>query len=78
MNRLWLALKTFWRILIDPEFAALSPGTLVIGTAIESAIREGCGEFDFLRGDEEYKYFWGAAVRPNVLRKLFHTGGPGS
>ncbi len=22
MNRLWLALKTFWRILIDPEFAA--------------------------------------------------------
>jgi hypothetical protein len=22
LNRLWLALKTFWRILVDPEFAA--------------------------------------------------------
>ena len=47
----------------DPEFKNLSPGSLLVGHAIERAISEGAAEFDFLRGCEKYKYLWGAKDR---------------
>ncbi len=50
----------------DPAHAAASPGTLAIGYAIESFIREGMREAHFLRGAEAYKYAWGARDRWNV------------
>ena len=40
----------------DPEFASLSPGLVLISAVIESAFEEGAGEFDFLLGQESYKY----------------------
>lgn len=61
----------------DPALAAWSPGTLLIAHAIEEAIREGHTEFDFLRGDERYKYRWGAADRPN-FRLVLPGRGAGS
>lgn len=46
---------------LDPTaFAALSPGLVLTAAAIEQAIQLGRHEFDFLRGDEEYKYRFGA------------------
>ncbi len=46
---------------LDPEaFAALSPGVVITARAIELAIANGRDEFDFLRGDEDYKYRFGA------------------
>ncbi len=46
---------------LDPSaFAALSPGVVLTATAIEEAIKLGRETFDFLRGDEEYKYRFGA------------------
>lgn len=46
---------------LDPAaFAALSPGLVLTATAIQHAIESGRKEFDFLRGDEEYKYRFGA------------------
>ncbi len=56
----------------DPKLAPYSPGTLVIAFAIESAIKEGLREIDFLRGAEPYKLAWGAHARANrtiVLRQ---------
>jgi CelD/BcsL family acetyltransferase involved in cellulose biosynthesis/SAM-dependent methyltransferase len=47
----------------DPAFAFESPGTLLIAHAIEQATREGAREFDMLRGQEHYKYRWGAEDR---------------
>jgi CelD/BcsL family acetyltransferase involved in cellulose biosynthesis len=44
----------------DPEFEKISPGTILIGHAIERAIEEGHRAFNFLRGSEPYKYSWGA------------------
>lgn len=45
----------------DPaRFAHLSPGIIVIARCIEHAIRLGRSRFDFLRGDEVYKYRFGA------------------
>jgi CelD/BcsL family acetyltransferase involved in cellulose biosynthesis len=48
----------------DPRFAALSPGSLLIGHAIGQAFAEGATHFDFLRGAEPYKYRWGAVDQP--------------
>lgn len=47
----------------DPAYGEESPGAILIGNAITEAIREGGGEFDFLRGREGYKYSWGALDR---------------
>jgi CelD/BcsL family acetyltransferase involved in cellulose biosynthesis len=54
----------------DPEFMSVSPGTLLIGHAIEGAIASGAKEFDFLRGREPYKYLWGAKDRLTYRRAL--------
>jgi CelD/BcsL family acetyltransferase involved in cellulose biosynthesis len=54
----------------DPALAQLSPGMLVIGQAIEAAVREGCSSFDFLRGQEPYKYKWGALDSLTCRRRL--------
>jgi len=54
----------------DPAFAHESPGTVLIGHAIDEAVREGAREFHFLRGREEYKYQWGATDRWNSRLEL--------
>jgi CelD/BcsL family acetyltransferase involved in cellulose biosynthesis len=57
----------------DPaQFSHLSPGILVTTRCIEHAIELGRGKFDFLRGDEVYKYRFGAQdteVRRLVIAK---------
>ena len=59
-----------------PEFEHLNPGTLVIGHAIDCAIREGSREFNFLRGRESYKYWWGARDRFNYRLRIPLTSIP--
>ncbi|GIV68681.1 MAG: hypothetical protein KatS3mg048_1543 [Caldilinea sp.] len=45
----------------DPaSHAHLSPGWVLLGYAIQYAIASGCRVFDFMQGDEEYKYRFGA------------------
>jgi CelD/BcsL family acetyltransferase involved in cellulose biosynthesis/glycosyltransferase involved in cell wall biosynthesis len=44
----------------DPRLSGLNPGTVLVGHAIEQAVAEGSREFCFLRGNEAYKYSWGA------------------
>jgi CelD/BcsL family acetyltransferase involved in cellulose biosynthesis len=47
-----------------PDYAAISPGTLVTAHAIEHAAQRGAKYFDFLQGEEPYKYQkWGAQPR---------------
>jgi CelD/BcsL family acetyltransferase involved in cellulose biosynthesis len=58
----------------DPEWRALSPGTLIFGHSIAHAIGEGAREVDFLRGRERYKYFWGVRERPCYGRMLTRVG----
>ena len=54
----------------DPQFHELGLGTVLIGHAIGEAEREGDISFDFLRGEEPYKYRWGATNRPSFARYL--------
>lgn len=47
----------------DESLAMLAPGMVIIGQLLEVAADEGCTTFDLLRGDEEYKYRFGAEDR---------------
>jgi CelD/BcsL family acetyltransferase involved in cellulose biosynthesis len=42
----------------DPEAAFLSPGTQLLFSVLEDAVRSGIQRFDFLRGEEAYKRHW--------------------
>lgn len=53
-----------------PEAANLNPASIILGHAIEVAVRERAAEFDFLRGRAAYKYLWGAKGRLNYRRRL--------
>ncbi|MCB9079925.1 MAG: GNAT family N-acetyltransferase [Anaerolineaceae bacterium] len=49
----------------DPEqFAQLSPGNVLTSYTLRHAIELGRSRYDFLRGDEEYKFRFGAVAEP--------------
>ncbi len=48
----------------DPELADASPGNVALTEAIRGAVDSGLGRFDFLKGDEHYKFRLGAVRRP--------------
>jgi CelD/BcsL family acetyltransferase involved in cellulose biosynthesis/glycosyltransferase involved in cell wall biosynthesis len=54
----------------DPAYAAVSPGTLLIGYAVDRAHAERAAEIDFLRGTEGYKYRFGAEDRCSRARRF--------
>jgi CelD/BcsL family acetyltransferase involved in cellulose biosynthesis len=65
----------------SPNYAKYSLGTVLTAMAIRHAIEEGCTEFDFLRGNEEYKYRWLPEERFNqrlvLTQSRTHLGGLG-
>jgi CelD/BcsL family acetyltransferase involved in cellulose biosynthesis len=54
----------FYNAGVDPDARDLSPGVLLVARSIETALQAGRSRFDFLRGDEPYKYGWGATDVP--------------
>jgi CelD/BcsL family acetyltransferase involved in cellulose biosynthesis len=54
----------------DPDFAAESPLTLLVGDMFRHAAATGIREVSFLRGREPYKYLWGATDRWNRRRSF--------
>jgi CelD/BcsL family acetyltransferase involved in cellulose biosynthesis len=66
-SRMYLYLSAF-----DPAFARMSIGTVILGHVVQTATNEGLHYFDFLRGQEPYKYRWGAkdeVMFMNIIRK---------
>ncbi len=49
---------------VDPEARDLSPGVVMVERLVRRAIDRGAGRMDFLRGNEPYKYEWGAVDDP--------------
>ena len=49
---------------IDPDARDLSPGVVMTARYLQRAIAAGKRRLDFLRGDEAYKYDWGALDEP--------------
>src|SRR4029079_19503809 len=69
---------------VDPDARELSPGVLMIYAYVARTLATRKRRMDFLRGDESYKYEWGAEDEP-IQRLLVRrtrcrdaTLGPGS
>lgn len=60
----------------DPELSRYSLGTVLTAEAIRDAILGGAREFDFLRGDEPYKYAWRPHHRRNLRLLLWKRSFP--
>lgn len=56
----------------DPAFADVSPGTILVCTAIDYGYAHGCDEFDFLRGTDDYKWRWTSIFRRNQRMILWN------
>ena len=52
---------------MDPRFLNLSPGWVLLGHLLKRANEQGRSAFDFMRGDEAYKYQFGA-INKNVVQ----------
>lgn len=68
-NKIWSYDSAF-----DRSYATYGVGHLLLYLLIEDAVREGCREFDLLRGDESYKFSWADRKR-NHLEFLIFPGG---
>jgi CelD/BcsL family acetyltransferase involved in cellulose biosynthesis len=58
----------------DPDYALFRPGYLVFKKTIEQSVHKNFSQFDFLRGDEEYKSRWKALVRNNLKYSIARHG----
>jgi CelD/BcsL family acetyltransferase involved in cellulose biosynthesis len=47
-----------------------SAGTVLLSMTLEMSFKEGCTEFDFLRGKEKYKYFWTRDARTSYALSI--------
>ncbi|HEY1207451.1 MAG: GNAT family N-acetyltransferase [Bryobacteraceae bacterium] len=61
----------FYQCGMHPAWLSLGVGQLIVGGSIQEAIRAGHAEFDFLRGDEQYKTQWAEQSRWTVTVRLF-------
>jgi CelD/BcsL family acetyltransferase involved in cellulose biosynthesis len=53
-----------------PARAALSPGLVLLAGVVRDALERGCRRFDFLRGEERYKYEFGPTPEPVHLVRI--------
>lgn len=55
---------SYFQIAHDPDFGQLRPGTVILYRTIAHLCDAGAVEFNFLQGDERYKYEWTSDTRP--------------
>jgi CelD/BcsL family acetyltransferase involved in cellulose biosynthesis len=67
----------FYNAGIDPDAKELSPGVILAACYVRAAMEAGAKRFDFLRGDESYKYEWGSVDEP-IQRLLVRRDGTGN
>lgn len=67
-NRIWV-----YNSGMDFRFRSLSPGWVLVGYLLEWANTHQRETFDFLRGDEKYKYRFGGIDRFVVRAKITHS-----
>jgi CelD/BcsL family acetyltransferase involved in cellulose biosynthesis len=68
----------FYQSGFDSTYATHSVGLVMAGLAIKGAIERGVREFDFLHGNETYKYLWASAERELVRFEFFPPQAAGS
>lgn len=68
----------FYQSGFDSTYATYSVGLVMAGLVIKTAIERGVREFDFLHGEESYKYLWASAERELVRYQFFPPHARGS
>ena len=68
-GRLYFYLSGF-----DPSFATYGVGRMCLEESLREAFEEGLEEYDFLHGDEKYKYHWAHDFRALGRYRLFPPG----
>jgi len=63
-----------WNIAFDPDFACFSPSKLLFFEVIRDCHNRGLKEFNFMRGEGEYKSKWTRGFRGNFRFKIKNTG----
>jgi CelD/BcsL family acetyltransferase involved in cellulose biosynthesis len=58
----------------DPDCAQLGLGKVAVGAGIRASIAAGRGVFDFTRGEDSYKYWYGATDRHLASVVIGHPG----
>lgn len=61
----------FYQSGFDPYYSGESVGSLTIALTIKHAIEEGFEEYDFLHGNEPYKFHWAKATRELIRVELY-------
>lgn len=69
---------SYYQIAIDPEWDRWSPGTSLIHLSLADAHAGGVREFDFLRGEEEYKDGWATGKRPVLHLRAYNNSPAGT
>lgn len=67
----------FYQSGFDPDFYKQSVGLVIMGLAIQKAIEAGAQEYDFLHGNESYKYSWTDSDRELIRLDLFPPSAKG-
>jgi len=61
----------FYQSGFDPSLSRHSVGLVTLGLTIKTAIEERASEYDFLHGNEAYKFLWTNSVRQLVCLELY-------
>ncbi len=64
----------FYQSGFDPQYSRHSVGVVAMALSIKHAIEEGVDEYDFLHGDESYKFHWARESRFLARIRLFPPG----
>ncbi|MBJ6801406.1 GNAT family N-acetyltransferase [Geomonas propionica] len=65
-------------VAVDKGFnPRISAGHLLLGKCILSALEQGYGSYDFLKGDEAYKFHWAAGGRRTLQLRLWRKSPAG-
>jgi len=63
---------SYYQLGYDPRWADFSPGSVLLQETIREAFDGGLKEYNFLQGEEEFKYRWTQQVRPLYAVDLFN------
>lgn len=64
-----------WNIGFSNDYKFISPNKIHHGFLIEECIKRGYKEFDFMRGDSEYKFNWTKSLRYNYKIQVIKKSG---
>lgn len=64
----------YWIPVFAPEFIKYSPGKIHIHALLKNCFEQNYEIFDFMRGDEEYKFKWANHISNNYEFKIYSNG----